>query len=383
MLSVGREPTSFRGGDPASPHFFVLRGMEEILRLKNTLADLSARCGQTGAVQYLEYFLTSIENLKKIPYLVLVASRSDVDVLQLRVEDIQGAVLVYEYKVFGFRSTLFTTSDFNGTRGVIAPPAQRRQISAAVCRYLMERGAQVVLLSLHAASTESCEVCFEKATTGERKRWWTTQTREVGSAIILQETLDATLARMGKHTRRNLRYYRRKAEAELSYTFTSDVKTKLTMAQLSEINQASTHPVTNSVLKRRFETLKFPGFFCVGLQQADGNWLSLVGGRRNHRVTEIDWQINRQELAKYSIGTVIRSHLIEVEIARGTEKLLFEGGTPHTMRHSFLSEEAMDIVVMKRSLFVFLLRKYAMWPRLKKNFLLQTLIDPTVKWQLR
>ncbi len=89
------------------------------------------------------------------------------------------------------------------------------------------------------------------------------------------------------------------------------------------------------------------------------------------------------ESRKYSVGTVIRSYLIEHEIAIGMQKLFFEGGTPHSMRHSFLSEEAMDIVVMNRSLPVFLLRNIARWLRPEKNFLLQTLMSPAVKWQLR
>jgi hypothetical protein len=88
-------------------------------------------------------------------------------------------------------------------------------------------------------------------------------------------------------------------------------------------------------------------------------------------------------LAKYSVGTVIRSYLIEYEVSLGTDRLFFEGGTPHTMRHSFLSKEAMDIVVMDRSLFVFLLRRSSQWLLPRKNFLLQTLTTPAVKWQLR
>jgi hypothetical protein len=219
----------------------------------------------------------------------------------------------------------------------------------------------------------------------ERKRWWATRTRKAGATLALYETLDATLARMGKHTRRNMRYYRRKAEAELDCGFANDVKSTLTMAQLVELNHASTHPVAQSTVERRFETLKsMDGFFCVGLgPKTGGPWISLLGGRRHHGVTEIDWQMNRAGLAKYSVGTVMRSYLIEYEIAIGTDRLFFEGGTPHTMRHSFLSEEAMDIVVMNRSLFVFLLRRAARWLRPEKNFLLQTLLSPAVKWQLR
>jgi hypothetical protein len=383
MASIGREGTSFKDGSGAA-HLFVLRGRVEILRLRAVLTSLCARCGQAGAMDYLEYFLTTVENLKKTPYLVLIASRSDVGVLELRAEDLRGAVLLYEYRVMGFGSRLFTTCDFNGHRAVIAPPALRTQVSATVCRYLMEQGANLVLLSLQPGSAESCQICFENSMVGERKRWWTTQTRKVGATIALQPTLDATLARMGKHTRRNLRYYRRKAEADLEYSFANDVRSILTMAQLMELNHASTHPVAQPVLERRFETMEsMEGFFGVGLRQSNGQWISLLGGRRHHGVTEVDWQMNRAGLAKYSVGTLIRSYLMEYEIAIGTDKLFFEGGTPHTMRHSFLSEEAMDVVVMNRSLFVFLLLRCAKWLRPEKNFLLQTLMSPAVKWQLR
>jgi hypothetical protein len=248
----------------------------------------------------------------------------------------------------------------------------------------MDRGAQVVLLNLEPGSPDSCQICFEGAMAGSTKRWWGTQRREVGGAIALHNSFDATLARMGKHTRRNMRYYRRKAEAELGCSFIPDGRRMLRMAQLLELNYASTHPVPYCLLERRYLTTKsMDGFFCVGLRRGDGLWLSLLGGRRHHAVTEVDWQMNRDGLAKHSVGTVIRSYLIEHEIAIGMQKLFFEGGTPHSMRHSFLSEEAMDIVVINRSLPVFLLRSMARWLGPERNFLLQTLMSPAVKWQLR
>jgi len=45
---------------------------------------LSSLCEQTGAMDYLEYFLTGPDNLKKIPYLVLVGKRLNLDVAELR-----------------------------------------------------------------------------------------------------------------------------------------------------------------------------------------------------------------------------------------------------------------------------------------------------------
>jgi hypothetical protein len=382
MLSTSHEVKDLLGNDLDGMHIFVVRGRAAILRIQPVLVRLSSLCEQTGAMDYLEYFLTGPDNLKKIPYLVLVGKRPDLKVAELRAEDLKGAVLIYEYKVLGLPSRVFTTSDFNGSRAVIAPPTERTKISASVGQYLMARGAQIVMLSYAGEGNETWSECFDGSVPGDKKRLWTTQTREVGATIVLERTADETLAAMGKHTRRNLRYYRRKAEAELGCTFEGDVKTVLDKAQLIALNQASTHPVSEVVLERRYRTMKeLDGLFCVGVKTSDGQWMSLLGGRRHHDVSEIDWQMNRAGLEKYSVGTVIRAYLIEHEIEIGTVRLFFEGGTPHSMRHAFVSEKAVDIVVAKRSLFVSLLRRVAHWSP-PKNFLLQTLVDPALRWEL-
>jgi hypothetical protein len=43
---------------------------------------------------------------------------------------------------------------------------------------------------------------------------------------------------------------------------------------------------------------------------------------------------------------------------------------------------AMDIVVLRRSMFALLLRKWAQSHRFERNFLLQTLSNPNLKWEL-
>jgi hypothetical protein len=385
MLSTIAEARHLKSSDLEAAHFCHLRDRDAILRMRDTLIRLSARCGQTGAMDFLEYFLTSTESLKKAPYLVLLASRSDVNIFDLEAEDLLAAVLVYEYKVMGFYSRVFSTSDLNGNRVVIAPAPARAAVSARVCRYLMERGAQVVMLTFAGDDIgEAGSEWFVGTSRGYKKRWWATQTREVGATIVLEKTLDETLAKMGKHTRRNLRYYRRKAEVELLCTFNSDAKSSLTMARLIELNQASAHPVAEVALRRRYDTMKsLDGLFCVSVNTPDGQWISLLGGRRHHGVAEIDWQMNRGGLEKYSVGTMIRSFLIEHEIAIGTKRLFFEGGTPHSMRLAFISEKATDILVTKRSLFVSALRRFAQWKSPHRNFLLQLLVNPKLLWHLR
>jgi hypothetical protein len=383
MLSTSIEARHLKDIDVHTAHLCHLRDRGAILRMREALIRLSALCGQTGAMDYLDYFLTSTENVKKAPYLVLLATRSDVNVFELGAEDLMGAVLIYEYKMMGFYSRVFNTSDFNGSRAVIAPAADRTRVAVMVCRYLMERGAQIALLTCAGDGGENYPEWFVGAIDGERKRWWTTQTREVGATIVLKKTFDETLAAMGKHTRRNLRYYRRKAEEELMCSFESDVKSLLSMAEFAELNRTSTHPVNNAVLERRYSTMKaLAGLFCVGVKTPDGQWISLLGGRRHHGVSEIDWQMNRGGLEKYSVGTVIRAYLIEHEIEIGTGKLFFEGGTPHSMRLAFISEKAVDIVVTRRSLFAFALRRLARWRGPHKNYLLQTLVNPGLRWDL-
>jgi hypothetical protein len=252
MLSTSDEVRHLKSIDVEAAHFCHLRDRSAILRMREKLIRLSAHCGQTGAMDYLDYFLTSTDNVKKAPYLVLLAARSDVNVFDLEAEDLVAAVLVYEYKALGFYSRVFSTSDFNGSRAVIAPMAERAKVSAMVCRYLMERGAQVVMLTFAGDGSEANPKGFVGAIESDKKRWWTTQTREVGATIVLKKTLDETLAAMGKHTRRNFRYYRRKVQAELMCTFESDVKSSLSMAEMTELNQASTHPLTDVVLARRY-----------------------------------------------------------------------------------------------------------------------------------
>ena len=384
MLSTTVEAGHLRGFDVEAAHVCHLRDRSAILRMRESLIHLSARCGQTGAMDYLEYFLTSTENLKKAPYLVLLATRSDLNVFELEANDLIAAVLIYEYKAMGFYSRVFSTSDFNGSRAVIAPAADRARVCAMVCRYLMERGAQIVMLTFAGDEDEDNPEWFANAVGGDKKFLWTTQTREVGATILLEKTLDETLAAMGKHTRRNLRYYRRKAEIELMCTFESDAKSSLSMAQMVELNEASTHPVRFPTLERRYRTMKaLDGLFCVGVRTPDGQWMSLLGGRRHHGVSEIAWQMNRGGLDKFSVGTVIRAYLLEHEISIGTNRLSFEGGTSHSMRHAFISEKAIDIVVKKRSPFVFALRRSAQWRSPNKNFLLQTLVNPALRWDLR
>ena len=82
----------------------------------------------------------------------------------------------------------------------------------------------------------------------------------------------------------------------------------------------------------------------------------------------------------------MRTFLLEAEVARGTERLLFYGGTSHSMRHSFAQEAVCDVIVRRRSLRA---RALLSMCRLvsgersvtgRVNFLAEALLSPSLVW---
>jgi hypothetical protein len=85
-------------------------------------------------------------------------------------------------------------------------------------------------------------------------------------------------------------------------------------------------------------------------------------------------------LPRYSLSTVMRSYTLEYEIGLGTEWLAFTGGTPHSMRHSFLHVDAADVIAVRRSTAGLALRRFASWIFPEKNFLRSALEDEQLHW---
>ena len=205
------------------------------------------------------------------------------------------------------------------------------------------------------------------------------RTRSVPRYLPLAATAEATLATLGRHTRRNLRYYRRRLEIEVGAEFVPEVE--MGLRQFLAINRASTNPVSDDLARWRYEAIqRTPGTLFAGVRTPKGRWLSLVGGRRHNRSVEVDWQINLAGLPRYSLSTVMRSYLLEHEIELGTTKLVFTGGTPHSIRHSFVCVDATDVIALRRSSRAWILQRFARWIFPETNFLGHALRDAQLPW---
>jgi hypothetical protein len=147
------------------------------------------------------------------------------------------------------------------------------------------------------------------------------------------------------------------------------------------INRYSMNPVPAAIARWRYDKYSTsPEMMFGGVRTREGRWLSVIGGRRHNQVTEIDWQMNLTGLPRLSLSTVMRSYLLEHEVRLGTRRLMFSGGTPHSMRHSFVPVDVVDAIALRRSSVGRLLRTLAPWVSPRNNFLRQALCDPQVNW---
>ena len=366
------------------PNLMILTSREAILNLAPVLQALAKRTGQPGAMHWLSYFLDKGVAGRRVPYLVLLLHPEEHQGSSLSANGIQAAALFFEYRLCGVGTGAFTTGDATGFNSVIAPFADRTQVAAIALRALIQRGARVVLATYEghkAAQPRDVLASLPGLQAASRQR-------HVGRSMKLRSTFDATLAQMGKHTRSNMRYYRRRLEKLMALKFIPDVTPLLAGADLQQINLGALNPVSSEEFLRRVNSAtKLPGSFLCGLQGPEGQWMGLIGGWRQAGITVLHWQMNTAGYEKHSISTVMRSFFLESEIALGAEELLIHGGTPHSMHHAFEEQPIADLIVRRKGLQSLVLRGIAHLFATPKgvlgrgNFFASTLLDKQLEWE--
>jgi len=318
------------------PCFRIISGHDRVLAQQQILCELADRYGESGAMDHLDFYLSASRMRSKVPHLLLVSSPD---------EDAFAAVLLYQYRVAGFSTGIYMSSDFAGQRTVLAPSHLRTSVAIQAAQFLLDKGVLMVLLSV---SNDS----FSSATTKiaaelSHQRLLATQDRVILRTMELQDTYEATLYTMGKNTRHNFRRHTRKVDEDFNVTFVE--RPDLSEAEFIALNLNSAFPVSKTTALWRFrEARRYPDSVFVGLRAEDGRWLCLLGGRRQGNLTDVDWQLNLASLQRYSLVTAMRAHLMQREIARGTRYLRFDGGTGHTMRFTFLQEKVSDLLLCRR-----------------------------------
>jgi hypothetical protein len=339
------------GGQPVV-HFVT--GRDEVLRLAQHLVDFSARCGQSGAMHDIAYFLSKPGAWPRIPHLLLVSKTADLDVKDPNLDDLLGLLLIFEQRVSRFGAGAFATNDRSGRSTLIALPAHRSMMVALTSRALLDRGAHLILMSFRDEEMAGLSAAAQTpllgvAGQGKGVAHWARRERTIPGYLPLLETFDSTVAKIGQRTRSNLRYYRRRAESVLGCVFVPRID--VARDEVLAFNHECMYAAPDDVVGWRYDSLQElaePIF--MGIKDREGRWLSMLGGRRYQDRSEILWQLNRGGLEPYSLGTVMRAYFIEHEIAQGSHRLYIEGGTPNPIKFSFVEEGLTDLVVVRRTL---------------------------------
>ena len=380
-------PLAQRDHAPQPLSVELLRGRTAIGPYLPELVELARQSGQPAAGLYTEHFLGQPYTGGKVPHLLLFrepptggASEHTRGSRPALPSALSGAVLVHEYRRFGLSLRLFVGEDTAGERNVIAAPELRFALALHAAKLLLRDRASLVLLALaeDGAAVNLAEDMERLEPGGYRLA---TPSRVLARRLPLQQTYQATLATLGAHTRRNLRAYRRRAEEGLGSRFVAQVA--ISETEFVALNRQCAYPTPDEVARWRYRAARtLPGGVLCGMLDRTGAWIGLLGGRRCNGTLYIDWQLNRLGIESFSPSTVLRAYVLEHESRLGTHTLLFEGGTPHSIRHSFVQDRITDLLAMRRrSVFALGLRASVSHLLPARHPLVEALRHPELVWR--
>lgn len=337
-----------RGNDGLATE--LLRGPNAIIGVQELLRELAVRCGQEEATADIHYYLDKPGLLRRVPVLLLIRHP------QAAPDNLAAAVLLFEYKVAGIPLGMYTSNDRSGRRTVIAAPGDRLNMAICGAEHLLRRGANVVLLALRSGPiTREMADSLEKT---KSRVSWVFRQREIPDYLPLRSTYDETLAQIGKRTRTHMRYYRRQAEAQLGCTFHPQLE--MGERELSAFNRICMYPVGEQLLAWRLRALRqFDRPILMALRDSRGELLSVLAGRRFGTDSDVLWQMNRRGLDQHSLSLVMRTYFIEHEISCGMERVYLDGGSGHSLCHSFARGTVTHLAAIRHTPLSFLVRKTA------------------------
>jgi len=360
----------------------TLEGRVPILEHSALLEELAERCDQSGTMCALRFFLESSSSSSKIPILFLLLYPG-ASPHNLCCDDVHAAVLIYEHRFLGLPLGVFSSDGYNDFRTIIAPEHERRAVAILIAKLLLENDAHIVKISAEGSfePAESITAQLEGA-----NAFWAQQEREYRYVFPLGATFEETLAKFGKSTRFNLRYYRRRLSRRMHCEVVADARGQLAHKELKSLNANSLNPLPFQEFEKLYQNLScLPHGFLFGVREVGGGWIGLVGGWRQGTTTVLHWQLNVRGYEKDSLVNVVRSYFLEHIVQQGARKLVIYGGTIHSMSHSFVVSPAFDLAVRRRTLRSALLRlcmkmQLRLSPDQPKDGALKLLTDNTVKW---
>lgn len=313
----------------------VLRGEREIIALREPLRGLRAATRQHEDVTTdPEWFAAMTVASREIPWIVAL----------FQGETPIAAMHLAEKRIAGLPSGYLKADGGFGEDFLLCPREHRAFHLPALLEGLFQKRAALIAHIVELARpglVPSPAPALSGLATQRRER-------PSHHRLTLRGTMEETLAHYGSHTRRNLRYYLRKARQE-GCRVSLDLNREERFEAVLSLANTATHRVPVEAALRREATLQStPRSFAMGVRSAHGSWLSYLAGWRQPTRTFVYWQMNRVTDSNTSISTAIRSALLEEEIARGAQEIVFVGGTSPVFQRCCEEDLCVDFIARRR-----------------------------------
>jgi hypothetical protein len=150
--------------------------------------------------------------------------------------------------------------------------------------------------------------------------------RVPGDRLALPGTYDGFLSTLGKHTRRNIRYYTRRAIAA-GIVFDAPASDDAYTAAIDRLNHVADFPDTALELQRAKRLLALHGGSRFLLRDRSGEAIAALSGFSKEGRFYLFAQLNDGQLRNLSLSLVLRGWVIDHLIATGHTELQFMGSS--------------------------------------------------------
>jgi len=298
-------------------HLELLKTRSEVATLGMTTGSLlAAAFRHPDATLTPQYFLASLEPNAE-PRVVACYEHGQ----------LMGVMYTSELYFCGMPTGFAFGGDRMGRGLIVAAPEREQEVFTAANAFLLDSGLHGMRLywtSQKALTDEAIRLPGRSARIRNRL-----ELHPEGDWLQLQPTYEQFLRGLGPHTRRNLRYYRRKVEAA-GHAYSGLLQEAELPGALRSINHVADYPMDQSRLERDHRFFRaFETPIIAGLRSADGQVISLIigftYGNHLHILTQLNGET--EKLRKLSLSLVLRGYLIEDFIQRGFTAVHFIHGS--------------------------------------------------------
>jgi Acetyltransferase (GNAT) domain len=240
-----------------------------------------------------------------------------------------GVVYTQQRTVAGAGTGWLFGGDKMGRGLVLAAPEREAEVLATACDHLLRHGAHALRFRWRSTGHEALPIL--RLERQGIQVWCRSEFRPNGDWLHLGTDYRAFLERLGPRTRRNLRYYRRRA-AEQGVEFVPNLTLEAYESAVAGLAlPADVHTLRqHDTRDRRFLTQLGNPFgkpLLAGLTHPDGRLLAVAAGVRSGNHLHLLSQFNDESLPGQSLSLTLRSYLIEHLIDHGISRIHFVNGT--------------------------------------------------------